>query len=226
MNYLIRKGEKMGQRSQIFVRMNDKNGEKHLIAARDFGWNYGIRMISRARGIVEWMDSYYINYPEGFLASNCREYRNKLKGIIEVNFDMKDIVLSSDIIEEFKSYGEGFDFYNFAFAGIENDDGVFLLDCIIDYDNKGENGNYKYELKYAFLPRDFHENERTFDALAYMDWESESYIKPWRECEADFESITDENAKFISEHASLMTSDEAYEFCRYDYKIALTKPEF
>lgn len=36
----------MGQRSQIYVRYNEK-----LLFARYFQWNYGTRMISRARSM-------------------------------------------------------------------------------------------------------------------------------------------------------------------------------
>ena len=38
----------MGQRSQIYVRYTNEKGE-HFLTARYFGWNYGERMISRAR---------------------------------------------------------------------------------------------------------------------------------------------------------------------------------
>lgn len=38
----------MGQRSQIFVRYQETDGTRKLVA-RYYGWNYGERMISRAR---------------------------------------------------------------------------------------------------------------------------------------------------------------------------------
>ena len=43
----------MGQRSQIYVRLKDKEGNKYLIA-KYFQWNYGERMISRAKYGIEY----------------------------------------------------------------------------------------------------------------------------------------------------------------------------
>ena len=56
----------MGQRSQIYIRYNvnyvsgaaTKNPTTHNykgLIARYFGWNYGERMISRARHTLEWI---------------------------------------------------------------------------------------------------------------------------------------------------------------------------
>ena len=44
----------MGQRSQIFVRYQETDGTRKLVA-RYYGWNYGERMISRARHTIEWL---------------------------------------------------------------------------------------------------------------------------------------------------------------------------
>ena len=41
----------MGQRSQIYIRYNGK-----LIVANYYQWNYGERMISRCRSILERLD--------------------------------------------------------------------------------------------------------------------------------------------------------------------------
>ena len=42
----------MGQRSQIYVRFNKENGQSGLIA-NYYGWNFGERMISRARACLK-----------------------------------------------------------------------------------------------------------------------------------------------------------------------------
>ena len=52
----------MGQRSQIFVRY-EENGQKKMIA-RYYQWNYGGRMISRARYGIEWLKDMYKYTPE------------------------------------------------------------------------------------------------------------------------------------------------------------------
>ena len=41
----------MSQRSQIYVRINGK-----LVVPQDYGWNYAERMISRAKGILEFIE--------------------------------------------------------------------------------------------------------------------------------------------------------------------------
>ena len=45
----------MGMRSQIYVKYNDR-----LIIANYYGWNYGERMISRARYGMEYL-KYYVD---------------------------------------------------------------------------------------------------------------------------------------------------------------------
>lgn len=44
----------MGERSQIFVRYEDFSGHK-ILAARYFQYNSDASMVSRARGILDWL---------------------------------------------------------------------------------------------------------------------------------------------------------------------------
>ena len=98
----------MGQRSQIYIRYNvnyirgslTENPETHNyrgLIARYFQWNYGERMVSRARYILERIQNEFMTYKWCF---GDAEKLEKLKRTCEVNFDMKDIVFSSDIIKE------------------------------------------------------------------------------------------------------------------------------
>ena len=83
----------MGQRSQIYIRynVNDKSGQNYKgLIARYFGWNYGERMISRARYIIEEIQNEFMRYKWFF---GDKEKLEKLKRFCETNFDMKDIVL-------------------------------------------------------------------------------------------------------------------------------------
>ena len=79
----------MGQRSQIYVRY-EKDGKNYL-TARYYQWNYGERMISRCRWTLEWIkeklkyDWYFTNQKELLMRH------------MDVNFDMKSIVLGTDI---------------------------------------------------------------------------------------------------------------------------------
>ena len=218
----------MGQRSQIYVRINDRKGNKHLIAARYFSWNYGTRMVSRARYILEWLDGDYLERADNFIpeyqyANYPNEYRTKLKRIIETNFDYKDIVLSTDIIKEFKEDSENFSAENFTewvFSNQDNNDGQFLLDCIITYPAERKYGDCKYKFKYAFLP---YTEENPLDAIEYLNWDEkndEDENLTWEDnpyISSGEKRYTKRNAKYISTHAQLMTPEEVHEYINYDY---------
>lgn len=85
----------MGQRSQIYIRIKDKNKNKILLA-KYYQWNYGERMISRARYGIEYikrnLDNYFHN-----------DVIEKINRTFDVNYDMKDIQLSYNIIEDLKN---------------------------------------------------------------------------------------------------------------------------
>lgn len=84
----------MGQRSQIFVRYQETDGTRKLVA-RYYGWNYGECMISRARHTIEWLKENYelISF-----------YAEKIPRILDTNFDMGDCVISSDILKSTRNY--------------------------------------------------------------------------------------------------------------------------
>lgn len=188
----------MGQRSQIYVRYN-KGNEKGLIA-NYYGWNYGDLMISRARwGIYNILKNlqysrYYMN------ESNV----TKLSRILDTNFDMHDIATSCDIIEEFHEQFPEKDFNDFVFLKQDNNDGKLFIDICDDV------------VKYAFLDK-YANSDNIMDGEAYMCWDN---CKEWRENEyfsSEDVKICEENIKFISENATLMTKEEVEEFINYNY---------
>ena len=183
----------MGQRSQIFVRYEEDGAKK--LCARYYGWNYGERMISRARYGIEWLKANY-QYPW-----NVRE---KLSRILDTNFDMVDVVISSDLIEEWKEYGEGYTMNEYIFHH-DNNDGKLLLDVAADG-----------KIRYAFLDWD---NKKNMSAEEYMQWDNApdwdtptEYMdqKTIRTCKA--------NIKKIDKLAKQMTDMEVEEFLTYKYK--------
>ena len=111
----------MGQKSQIYVRFENEEKKKELIA-RYYGWNYEERMISRARHSVEWL-----------IDNDNRLYniREKMYRILDTNFDMQDVVKSSDIIKE---YVEDYELWectlNEFFYSQDNNNGVLLIDVM------------------------------------------------------------------------------------------------
>ena len=85
----------MGQRSQIYVKYGNK-----LVVANYYQWNYGERMISRARHGIEYIKDNLIKYKE-WLFNNSYEMK-RLGRIFDANFDMKDVQISQDIVQEWK----------------------------------------------------------------------------------------------------------------------------
>ncbi len=209
----------MGQRSQIYVRIeNPKTKEKFLIA-RYFQWNYGERMVSRARGIVEWLESYLdedwqIMSFYGSIKSNESQYRTKLERIIDTNFDMRDITFSCDIIEEYKE--DYYDSFKDVFTGQDNNDGQLFVDvsfvedgtCVIFGD---EQVKYVPVIKYCFVT--YCCGETPLTATQYLNWDFDT----WK-TKLDSEALeyTLDNIKFLN-RVKRLTATELEEYRDYDY---------
>lgn len=189
----------MGQRSQIYVRIN---ADKKVLVARYFGWNYGERMISRSRYTIEWLKE-HSRY--GIKTLIINEYIKKLIHIIETNFDMKDVVLSTDIIKKYNDYckDDCVEFNDYVFKQQDNNDGKLLIDVC-------EN-----EIKYAFLDCTA-SHDLIMDGEAYMKWNSENWENsPYITKRA--KNACKRNIRYIEKHAKLMIKDEVEEFlnCKY-----------
>lgn len=188
----------MGQRSQIYVKYN---GE--LIIANYYQWNYGERMISRARYGIEKI-KYYVDKKYDYVFKSTWEIES-IRRYFDVNFDMKDIAMSMDIIKEYeddKKYYPIFvqhsSFEEYVYFDQNNNDGKLLIDI---RDGK---------IKYAFLDYDF-SFDRIMDARQYMDWDYESWENSEYLSEEDIETCKD-NIEKINEMAELMTVDEVKDF--------------
>ncbi len=187
----------MGQRSQIYIRYNKK-----LVIANYYQWNYGERMISRARHGIE------------YIKDNLLEYRNfifndpfqmeRLSRIFDTNFDMKDVQISTNIIEEWKDQFFDDNFNDVVFWWQDNNDGRLFVDIL-------EDGT----IKYAFLGYDC-DAKNIMSAAKYMDWDS----KDWRNSEYidnEQKKQCEDNLKTIEEMATLMTKEEIEDFINFDY---------
>lgn len=198
----------MGQRSQIYIRYNVNYEQcsgvynyKGLIA-RYFGWNYGERMVSRARYIIENIHDNYMKYKWTFGNSECLE---KLKWICNTNFDMKDIVFSSDIIKEVAEDMDGDMEYLF---NQDNNDGQLFIDitdagikyCFMKYYNEGEPMNGENYMKWNCENKDRPDWHIPYE---YMNKKTISY--------------TERNIKKIDKIATLMTPEEIKSFVEDDY---------
>lgn len=190
----------MGQRSQIYIRYNvtyaynEENVKNYKgLIARYFGWNYGERMVSRCRGIIERISGEYI---DSYAFSDPSKIK-KLARVCDVNFDMKDILLSADIIKEFYEFASSDPLYIFE---QDNNDGQLFIDV---KDNT---------IKYAFMQ--FYNKGEPMTAKQYMDWNNgEGWeLKPTDYLCKEAIDYTLDNAKEIEAKATLMTAEEIKAF--------------
>jgi len=191
----------MGQRSQIYVRFFD--GEKIRLIANYYSWNYGERMISRARYGIETIKTIL-----GFngLHYNFSTNITKLQRIFDVNFDMCDYQVSADIISEWKELAPDDNFNDYVFRLQHNNDGKLFID--ID--------TQEGIIKYAFT--DYIANpDNIMNGEEYMiwnmgeKWEESDYLKKNTVLKCK------RNIKSISKNAQLMSKEELIEFLDFDY---------
>lgn len=188
----------MGQRSQIYVRYQ-KDGVNYL-TARYYQWNYGERMISRCRHSLGWIEV-MMSY-DWYLMRETE----KLKRILDVNFDMHDVMIGYDIIKEWEEcdWKEETSFKEYVFLTQDNNDGKLFIDI--------KDG----VIKYAFLDYDCNTN-RVMSAAQYMQWDCPS----WRKSEYiddEQKALCEANIKAIKKMAKLMTKEEVEEFINADYE--------
>lgn len=195
----MKQGENtMGQRSQIYIRYDEK-----LIVANYYQWNYGERMISRARAAIEWMKE-YLDEGHFFVFENTT-YTKKLSRICDINFDMRDVAISCDIVQEWKEQFSDEPFNSIVFNQQDNNDGQLFIDISKD-------GKIKYCL--AKNP----DYDTIMDCNAYLEWDlSAEWKKPneYRDQEAIDTCIN--NIEYIRSNAELMTAEELAAFVTAHY---------
>ncbi len=193
----------MGQRSQIYVRYTTRDN-KHFLTARYYQCNYGERMISRCRYTIEWINN-HIGYEWVFTDLNDGE---KLKRIMDINFDRKDIALGQDIIAEYRKLfaSDVTNFNKHVFKQQHNNDGKLLIDVT------------ETTIKYAFLDDDCNTNH-IMTADEYLEWD---YPYFWDKSNKDPDYVkakryTEDNIIAISEMTEIMSKAEIEDFltCHY-----------
>ena len=123
----------MGQRSQIYVRYpKDENGEgaKKGLIAKYFGWNYGERMVSRARHGIEYLTETFLG--RDYNRFRIAEYADKVSRVFDTNFDMQDVAISGDIIKEWNELFAQDDFNACVFYQQDNNNGKLFVDVSKD----------------------------------------------------------------------------------------------
>lgn len=209
----------MGQRSQMYV-IAKKEG-KYYLTANYYGWNYGERMISRVRGTLENILDEFIRF-DWLLTTDNR----KLRRIMDINWDMHDIVVSSDIVREFtddyeqywknddKTYAE--DFLDFCFTGQDNNNGQAYMYIDLDNDNP--------KVKVCFVERTFEEGTTTMNAEEYLtkDLICEESCTSWKEYMINSEYYddddiiyTEKNIEYINQHSEFLSQNELLEILKH-----------
>lgn len=211
----------MGQRSQIYVIAKKNN--KYYMTANYYQWNYGERMISRVRGTLEQIIDDYIKYDWQLTTDNA-----KLRRIMDINWDMHDVVLSSDIVKEFtndyeeywKTEGNSYaqDFFDFCFSGQDNNDGQAYMYIDLDVDNP--------KVKLCFTRYTFDKDSSVINANEYLTLDL-LYDEPgtWQEYMIKSEYYdektivyTDKNIEYIEEHSEMLNKEELLDILN---KVAL-----
>lgn len=192
----------MGQRSQIFVRFEKELGEKEIVA-RYFNWNYGERMISRVYHTIDWIKRHLEVTgcdPGQYLSWN----RKKLIRILDTNFDICDIVITSNILKEYEECDWNMSLNDFMFHGQDNNDGKAFIDVKRDG-----------TIKYALLTRE----NALCSPSEYMSWDiGKDWKTPNKRFPKQMRDITLNNIQELSILASPMTEEEVKEFMEYEYK--------
>lgn len=183
----------MGQRSQIYVIFKDTQN-RDCVSATYFQWNYGERMISRARYLMSW-----IKAQNGLFKDYLPFVAHKIRYVASVNFDYKDVTIGTDLIEEWKDYKRGVPNANLNeyIFHCDNNDGCFFIDARIPE-----------HLKYAFTTDNY--KDGVMGPEAYLKWDR--IPKKIRDTK-----FTKRNINWITHNAKLMKKAELEAILRATY---------
>lgn len=190
----------MGQRSQIYVIYKD-NQNRDCVSATYFQWNYGERMISRARYLMGWIkaqNSLYNNLYSDYLPFVIY----KIRYVASVNFDYKDVTIGMDLIEEWKEIRTQYPNTNLNdyIFNADNNDGCLFIDARIPQ-----------HLRYAFTTYNY--KDGVMGPEAYLKWDG----TPQKIRDTKF---TKRNINWITHNAKLMKKKELEAILKTTYHVS------
>ena len=190
----------MGQRSQIYVIYKDKQN-RDCISATYFQWNYGERMISRARYLMGWIKAQN-NLCSNLYSDYLPYVAHKIRYIASVNFDYKDVVIGQDLIEEWKDYKQSVPNANLNdyIFNADNNDGCLFIDARVPQN-----------LRYAFTTYDY--KDGVMGPEAYLKWDG----TPQKIRDTKF---TKRNINWITHNAKLMKKKELEAILKTTYHVS------
>lgn len=188
----------MGEKSQIYIRITDNYNKEPKLYAKYFDWNFGERMISRAKYGIQYVNK--LN-PQSYSLDSIQERINK---IFDVNFDMFDVAISLDILKEYivDEWYKNYEANKYIFCMQENNDGKLFIDI-----------NENKKIKYCFTDN----NLKILSPSQYMNWNNENWKTPTEYFPIEAIETCKENIKYITENAQLMTEKDLQEFITFDY---------
>lgn len=211
----------MGQRSQIYVKYNGK-----MIVANYYQWNYGTRMISRARYGIEYIIDVIKN--RWFFKFESNEDIEWWSNYFDINFDCYDVSKHHNIFEDIIRYtsksckwngpisSKYFDKVNLKLLvnqdlfRQDNNDGALFVDI-------NTNAPEGKKVKYCFTNYDF---RRPMSPIDYLNWD----VKGWDDKTSDETEFTNDNIKFLDK-VPLMTQKEFEDFMNdVDFDLNLVIP--
>lgn len=145
----------MGERSNIFVRIrakqrtNDKKYSKEAFFGLYYQWCYGERMISRLRSAIDFVDTDISGWHSEHVVND--ELIDKFKRYLAINFDMRDVIDTVDLIKDVSNdVKSGYADANAdIFKQCENH-GFIYIDISLDDPSQRFSEN-KAKIKYAFV---------------------------------------------------------------------------
>lgn len=190
----------MGERTQIFVRYEDFSGRK-ILAARYFQYNSDASMVSRAKGILDWIKRF-----------DPKLRPKTLIRIIDTDFDAMDCQISADLIKEYDEDMDNVHSLNYTiFKAMDNQDGKLFIDVLPDK-----------TVKYVFTDS---EGMQIFTAAQYIEWDcGKNWQNEWQEqlyLKNKVDTLLSNIDTIDNGDAVLMTEEELQEFieCNYEHLL-------
>lgn len=233
----INNGDKiMGERSNIFVRIrakentDDKKYKHEVFFGLYYQWCYGERMISRLRAAIDFAHSDLCWRP---CISMSKEKIEKFKQVLRTNFDMRDIIDTTDLVPDaIDDLKQGYGTVDADIFDQAENHGFIYLDITID-DPDEKSGENKPTVKYAFVGNEG-KNFPVMDVVKFADldigdgerkwykpapyWDKPENARWGKRHKKDFlENVVPtckKNIKAIQSDASVMTEKERRAFVK------------
>lgn len=145
----------MGERSNIFVRIrakhrtSDKKYKKEAFFGLYYQWCYGERMISRLRSAIDFVDTDISGWHNEHVVND--ELIDKFKRYLAINFDMRDVIDTVDLIKDVSNdVKSGYANTNANIFNQCENHGFIYIDISLD-DPSQRFGENKAKIKYAFV---------------------------------------------------------------------------